>query len=247
MSELGVAIDGGKDSLSMAAKVKTHMKGGEGGKGSSEVVKSPGTLVISTYAPVPDIRFKVTPVMEGRGKLVHIDLSGYSGKRRTGGSALAQVYGQLGNCVPDVDDPSILRKCFPMIQDSIRLREVLSGHDISDGGLITTLLEMAFATNCGLTLNFNVKSNESPIDYLLAEEVGVVVEVSKDSLSSFMDQLTTAGIPATIIGQANLDSDIIDITINGQPFIKVTTKRFQENNINHKLINMFINIDRNQS
>ncbi|XP_015784827.1 phosphoribosylformylglycinamidine synthase [Tetranychus urticae] len=223
MSQLNIAVDGGKDSLSMAAKVKNMASN------KSEVVKSPGTLVISTYAPVPDITFKVTPVMEGRGKLVHIDLSGYKGKRRTGGSALAQVYGQLGNLVPDVDDPSILRKCFPMIQDSIRLKEVLSGHDISDGGLITTLLEMAFATNCGLTLNFTtLLPNESPIDYLLAEEVGIVVEVSKYSISSFMDQLAAAGIPASIIGEINLKSDIIDISFNGQPFIKLNVKEMMD-------------------
>jgi phosphoribosylformylglycinamidine synthase len=107
MQKLGVAVDGGKDSLSMAARV------------GKETVKAPGTLVVSTYAPCPDIRKVVTPDLKSpsatkEGLLIYVDLSG--GKSRLGGTALAQCYKQLGNVVPDLDDPSVLVNAFNTTQ-----------------------------------------------------------------------------------------------------------------------------------
>lgn len=107
MQILGVAVDGGKDSLSMAARVGT------------DTVKAPGTLVVSTYAPCPDIRKVVTPDLKApstgkQGLLVFVDLSG--GKSRLGGTALAQCYKQLGDVVPDLDEPEVLVKAFNSTQ-----------------------------------------------------------------------------------------------------------------------------------
>lgn len=107
MQQLGIAVDGGKDSLSMAARVGT------------DTVKAPGTLVISTYAPCPNITKVVTPDLKApsAGKeslLLFVDLSG--GKSRLGGTSLAQCYKQLGDTVPDLEDPAILVNAFNTTQ-----------------------------------------------------------------------------------------------------------------------------------
>lgn len=96
MADIGIAVDGGKDSLSMAAKV------------GGQPVKAPGALVVSVYAPCPDVRLKVTPDLKlpnGKGSLVYVRMG--SSKCRLGGSALAQVYNQIGNNCPDLDDPKV--------------------------------------------------------------------------------------------------------------------------------------------
>ncbi len=112
MIELGMAVDGGKDSLSMAAKVTNP-------DGSHETVKSPGALVISAYVTCPDITKTVTPDLKapGKSKLLFIDLG--MGKNRLGGSALAQVFGQVGDTSPDVDDPLLLARAFNAVQKLI--------------------------------------------------------------------------------------------------------------------------------
>jgi phosphoribosylformylglycinamidine synthase len=106
MIEFGMAVDGGKDSLSMAAKVTNP-------DGSHETVKSPGTLVISAYATCPDITKTVTPdiKMPGKSRLLFIGLG--AGRNRLGGSALAQVFGQAGDRSPDLDDPQLSTKNVP--------------------------------------------------------------------------------------------------------------------------------------
>ena len=138
MLELGIAIDGGKDSLSMAAKVTDKNK-------QTETVKSPGTLVISAYAACPDITKVITPDVKqpGKSRLLFIDLG--NNKNRLGGTSLAHVYNQIGDESPDVDDTKLLKNSFNAVQELISENLILSGHDRSDGGLITTLLEMAFA------------------------------------------------------------------------------------------------------
>ena len=143
--ELGIAIDGGKDSLSMAAKVPAA-------RGETEIVKGPGSLVISAYATCPDITKIVTPDIKkpGESRLIYIDLG--NGRYRLGGTALSQVYGQVGNETSDVENPGALARAFSAVQKLISNDLLLSGHDRSDGGLITTLLEMAFGGNCGIEI-----------------------------------------------------------------------------------------------
>ncbi|MCD4694404.1 phosphoribosylformylglycinamidine synthase, partial [bacterium] len=137
MVNLGIAIDGGKDSLSMAAKVE------------GKIVKSPGELTVSTYVTVPDINKVITPDIKEAGEscLWFVDLG--NGKNRLGGTAFAQVLKQIGDESPDLDNPDIFKKSFNVIQKLIDSNLILAGHDRSDGGLITALLEMAFAGNCG--------------------------------------------------------------------------------------------------
>jgi phosphoribosylformylglycinamidine synthase len=133
MIELRVACDGGKDSLSMAAAA------------GGETVMAPGNLVVSAYVGCPDVTKVVTPdLVPGKegGVLLHVDLG--RGRRRLGGSALAQAHGQLGDEAPDVAAAD-LGAAWRGVQAAIDARLIRAGHDISDGGIVTALLEMAFA------------------------------------------------------------------------------------------------------
>lgn len=178
MIDLGIAIDGGKDSLSMAAKVK------------GEIIKAPGELTISAYAPVEDINKVITPDLKhpGQSEIWLIDLG--AGKCRLGGSALAQVFNQLGDESPDVDDPQVLKNSFVAVQKMIAEDIILSGHDRSDGGLITALLEMAFAGNCGFDADLLAdqkcgSAHGFAIEYFFNEELGLIVEVDKNKKEEF--------------------------------------------------------------
>ena len=163
MIELGIAVDGGKDSLSMAATI------------SGELVKAPGSLVILGYAPVQDITKKVTPDIKKPGKsvLAVIDLG--RGKNRLGGSALAQAFDQLGNESPDVDDPELLKNAFLAVQKMIDEGLILALHDRSDGGLLTAVAEMCMASRCGFQIVLQNSSNV--LADLFSEELGFVLEI----------------------------------------------------------------------
>lgn len=206
MIKLGIAIDGGKDSLSMAAKVKTP----EG----IEIVKSPGTLVISAYAPCPDINKVITPDIKARGKslIIHIDLS--KGKRRLGGTALAQCFGQLGNDCPDLEDPLLLKKTFSLVQLLIDRKLIFAGHDISDGGLITALLEMAFSGSSGIKIKLNC-SQSGIIEELFSEEPGLLIEVSNSKFKIVKDLLEQSRIPYSKIAET-CQEDIVTIEHEGE-------------------------------
>ena len=168
MVRIRMAVDGGKDSLSMATKVNHP-------DGKNELVKSPMEMVVSAYCTVPDITKVMTPDIKypGKSKIMHIDLA--CGRRRLGGSALAQVYGQIGNDCPDIEDPELLASTFMNLQKLIQDDLILSCHDISDGGLIVSLLEMLFAGNCGFIGEIKCASWRH-LDYLFAEEAGWLIE-----------------------------------------------------------------------
>ncbi len=199
MIEVGMAVDGGKDSLSMATMV------------GNETIKSPRELVISTYAAVPDIDKVITPDIKKIGSpLLYIDLSG--GKTRMGGSALAQVMGQVGDASPDVEDGLLLKNSFQTVQELIAQDLISAGHDRSDGGLITTLLEMAFSGNCGFDVN--LKGESSVFETLFAEELGMVVEIRPDKVSRVEEILTAAGIPFVQLGTSTTTKQI-QVSYNG--------------------------------
>lgn len=172
MKEFGIAIDGGKDSLSMAARI------------DNDIVKAPGTLVVSCYAPVPDINNIVTPdlkapAMGTEGCLIYVDLS--KGKCRLGGTALAQAFSQLGNNCPDVEDSQMIVNAFNATQKLIEQKLILAGHDISDGGLITCLLEMSFSGVCGINVDISHKTG-SQFEILFNEEIGWVLEILPENI-----------------------------------------------------------------
>jgi|Deesub1362A_J573_1020465.scaffolds.fasta_scaffold01267_4 phosphoribosylformylglycinamidine synthase len=200
---LGIAIDGGKDSLSMAAQVRTG--------GATEIVKSPGTLVISAYVSCPDITKVITPDIKrpGESRLMFIDLG--KGRDRLGGTALAHVYNQLGEEPPDVEDLGLLKRTFNAIQSLISDGLILSGHDRSDGGLITTLLEMAFSGNCGLEIEIKgdgqqdtdnrLQTADGVISYLFSEELGLVIEYLPEREKEVTSLLQDMSVPYQIIGR----------------------------------------------
>ncbi|CAA3006804.1 probable phosphoribosylformylglycinamidine synthase, chloroplastic mitochondrial [Olea europaea subsp. europaea] len=215
MIELGIAIDGGKDSLSMAAHA------------SGEVVKAPGNLVISTYVTCPDITKTVTPDLKlgDDGILLHIDLA--KGKRRLGGSALAQVFDQVGDECPDLDDVSYLKRVFNGVQNLIEEELISAGHDISDGGLIVSILEMAFAGNCGVHLNLTSQESYSIFQTLFAEELGVVLEISKMNIDLVMTKLLDFGISAEIIGEVAA-SPMVELKVDGVTHLKEETSLLRD-------------------
>ncbi len=200
MVELGIAVDGGKDSVSMAAIAP-------GPDGAPETVKAPGELAISAYVTCPDITQTVTPDLKrpGDGRLLYVDLGG--GKHRLGGSALAQVYGQIGDESPDVEDAGLLKRAFNAVQELIARGKVSAGHDRSDGGLITTLLEMAFAGNRGIAVDFDGEDADR-IALLFSEELGLVLEVRADDEAEVLEAFRRAEVPCRTLGRTRDDSAV---------------------------------------
>lgn len=220
MVGLGIAVDGGKDSLSMAARVT-------GRNGESETVKSPGTLVVSAYVTCPDVTKVITPDIKrpGESNLMFIDLG--MGKNRLGGSALAQCYGQVGDESPDLEDPELLKGCFNSLQELISEDLILAGHDRSDGGLITTLLEMAFSGNCGIEIAISnqqsaVRSqgfNNEAISVLFSEEPGMVIEYLPEDEGKIISVLQKQNVPYQVMGKSLTAKRIrISLTIKGSQF-----------------------------
>ena len=205
MLQLGIAVDGGKDSLSMATKV------------GDEIVKSPRQVVISAYATVPDITKVVTPDIKnpGKSRLIFVEMSGQ--KSRLGGSVLAQVYGQIGNESPDVDDPETLKSAFNAIQKLISENLILAGHDISDGGLITAFLEMAFAGNCGLSIR--MEGPWTALERLFAEELGAAIECNTGDVPRVVEILDSFNVHSTIVGETIQEKKIV-VTYNAQTVLE---------------------------
>jgi len=199
MIKIGLAIDGGKDSLSMAALAPT-----DDGT-SEETVKGPGTLVVSVYAACPDITKTVTPDLKATNtELLLVDLG--DGKHRLGGSSLAHVYGQVGADVPDVEDPTRVKLAFEVTQDLIRTERILSGHDRSDGGLITTLLEMAFAGDLGIEVD--IPEGVDRFAALFNEELGLVIEVDASMSDQIVAAYTDAGLAVQKLGKTRSDGQV---------------------------------------
>ena len=199
MLEVGIAVDGGKDSLSMAAKV------------GEEVVKAPGTLVVSVYAGCPDISLTVTPDIKhaGRSSLVFVDLSG--GHARLGGSALAQTFKQLGDVTPDCDT-ALLKRAFRATQRLLRERVLLAGHDRSDGGLLTTVLEMCFCGDCGCVMEATTEN--SVMEFLFNEELGLVVEVDDAKVAEVLAAYEAVQVPARVIAKTQ-GANRVKVSVNG--------------------------------
>nr|MCU0384072.1 phosphoribosylformylglycinamidine synthase [Cyclobacteriaceae bacterium] len=173
--QLGINIPTGKDSLSMTQKYP-----------DGKVVLSPGTVIISAVAEVNDIRKTVSPALQPieNSIIIYIDFS--SAPKKLGGSALAQVLGQLGSECPDVANLPYFKNCFETVQQLITNELVLAGHDISSGGLIASLLEMCFPTpNVGL----QVKSDATDlVNFLFSENPGVLLQIANKQALEFLQE-----------------------------------------------------------
>ncbi len=192
---LGIVIPVGKDSMSMHTAWKTD--------DDAKAVTGPLSLIVSAFAPVPDVRLSVTPQLrpDVDGVLLLIDLG--AGRNRLGASALALAWRQVGDAAPDLDDPARLAALFEVIQSCLRDRLLLAYHDRSDGGLFTTLAEMAFAGHCGLDVDITALGTD-PLAALFSEELGAVVQVRTGDLDTVRERLGAAGLGglAHAIGRA---------------------------------------------
>ncbi|WP_142136683.1 phosphoribosylformylglycinamidine synthase [Aquipseudomonas alcaligenes] len=210
---LGITIPVGKDSMSMKTRWQDE--------GQDKSVTSPLSLVISGFAPVQDVRQTLTPQLrldKGETDLILIDLG--RGQNRMGGSILAQTHAQLGQAVPDVDDAEDLKAFFAVIQGLNADGHLLAYHDRSDGGLLTTVLEMAFAGHCGLNLFLDGLADEAAelAAVLFNEELGAVIQVRQDATPEVLAQFSAAGLDdcVAVIGQPVNGSDVA-ISFNGEP------------------------------
>ncbi len=187
---LEINVPTGKDSLSMTQKYPDGSK-----------IISPGTVIVTSGSEVSDIRKVVSPVLadEPKSALYHIDFS--FDELRLGGSAYAQSQGKVGSDVPTCTNPEYFRDAFTAVQECVNRGLLLAGHDISAGGLITTLLEMCFAnTKGGLKINLNNFETSDIVKILFAENPGVVVQVATKHEAEFKKLLDDAGVGHIYIG-----------------------------------------------
>jgi len=196
---LGISIPVGKDSLSMKT-VWDEV-------GERREMIAPLSLNVSAFAPVRDVRKTCTPELQmnqGDTDLILIDLG--NGKHRLGGSALAQVYGTHGDETPDVDDPALLKVFFNAIQQLNRRNLLLAYHDRSDGGLLTTLCEMAFAGRAGITVHLNTLGDDD-LAILFTEELGAVIQIRRTERETVLSYLADCELAhvSHIIGHPRKD------------------------------------------
>ncbi|MBT8062862.1 MAG: phosphoribosylformylglycinamidine synthase, partial [Gammaproteobacteria bacterium] len=192
--ELGIAIPVGKDSMSL--KTRWHRDDDPANEEISMI--APVSLVVSAFAPVADVRHSLTPQLRlnrGPSRLLLLDLG--QGNNRLGGSIYAQLGQSFGNDVPDLDEAEHLKAFFSVIQRLNREGLLLAYHDRSDGGLIASLCEMAFAGRCGLRLDFDMSRENLP-GALFAEELGAVIQVRVDDLKKVRAICRDEGIDALL-------------------------------------------------
>ncbi|MGA2528544.1 MAG: phosphoribosylformylglycinamidine synthase [Acidimicrobiales bacterium] len=197
--KLGLAIPVGKDSLSMRTEWEAD--------GEQMCVVSPVSLVIGAFSPVGDVRRTLTPELDmaGESALILIDLG--LGKNRLGGSSLAQVYNRLGNEAPDIE-PATLSLAFDCVAGLKRAGLIQAYHDRSDGGLLATVCEMAFAARCGLELDLTDLAG-SDLEKLFNEELGIVIQVRAEDVDEAMGLVRGCfGAHVAVIGRPTKDQTI---------------------------------------
>lgn len=242
--QLGISIPVGKDSMSM--KTTWWQENDVGGNQKKEVV-APLSLIISAFARVKDVRQTLTPQLRndlGETALILIDLG--FGKNRMGGSALAQVYNQLGDQAPDLETQPEIEKFklfFGVIQKLKELNQIVAYHDRSDGGLFVTLCEMVFAGHVGVTINLDqlcfdpsasdldgaeIKPEmlrgrflERQLRVLFNEELGAVIQIQNAHQQAVLQAFTEVGLAnhCFVIGKLN-QSDEIQILRNNIAIVR---------------------------
>jgi phosphoribosylformylglycinamidine synthase len=210
---LGISIPVGKDSMSMKTVWNDD--------GNDKAVTSPISLVVTAFANTKEVFRTLTPQLRtdfGETELILIDLG--NGKNRMGGSSLAQVYGQIGDTAPDVDNPAQLKAFFAEIQRLNAENKILAYHDRSDGGLFATLCEMAFAGRSGLDIDLaelSLTNNSADLaSMLFNEELGAVIQVRESDANAIFIALNNAGLSAHKIGVVSNRNEI-NISNNCKP------------------------------
>ena len=198
--QLGITIPVGKDSMSMS----TAWSEGDVDK----CVTSPMSVVITAFAPVTDVRKTVTPQLRtdlGQTDLLLIDLG--NGKNRLGASILAQVYNQLGTDVADVESADQLKGFFNAMQQSLAADQIIAYHDRSDGGLFTTIAEMAFAGHCGVDINIDALGDDA-LAALFNEELGAVIQVRRQDTAAIIERFQQQDVTISPLGWLNSHDSI---------------------------------------
>ncbi len=188
---LGLTIPVGKDSMSMKTKWQQD--------GEDKAVTAPMSLVITAFARVEDVRKTVTPQLrtdKGQSSLLLIDLG--LGENRLGASCLAQVYKQLGQSAPDLASPELLLNFYQAIQQLTHEQKLLAYHDRSDGGLLVTLAEMAFAGKAGWHVDISALGSDD-LAALFSEELGAVIQVADSELAAVQQVLAKHGLAANSV------------------------------------------------
>jgi len=199
---LGLTIPVGKDSMSMRTNWQDN--------GEDKTVTSPMSVVISAFTPVLDVRKTVTPQLQpgSANHMLFVDLG--AGKQRVGASIFAQVYNQIGDTAPDVDNADSLKQFFAATQACLEAELLLAYHDRSDGGLFTTLVEMAFAGHCGIDITIDALGNDNAAA-LFNEELGAVLQVDDANYAQVSQIFADHGFGQQLhnIGTATVDEAIV--------------------------------------
>ena len=196
--KLGLTIPVGKDSMSMKSTWNEN--------GDEKSVTAPLSLIISAFSKIPDARLQVTPLLDTKidSELFLIDLG--LGRNRMGGSCLAQVYNQVGKTSPDLDDPILFTKFFSLINKFNKEKLISAYHDRSDGGVISTLFEMAFASHCGMKI-----IGTNTINELFNEELGCIIQIPIINKSIVLKELEDIGLKkfTRLIAKINNTDEIL--------------------------------------
>lgn len=229
--KLGVSIPVGKDSMSMKMKWNDN--------GETKEVTAPISLVVTAFTVVEDISKTWTPQLQrkskvGKSRLIFVDLA--EGSKALGGSALAQVYNQVGDEAPTVRSVDVLKAFFKALPELRKNNLVLAYHDKSDGGLFTTIVEMAFAGRTGVYVELDSYARSSEFSATVAalfnEELGAVFQVREGDVQKFTDILTSAGVPSNVVLNVGevVDSKNQDIVFanGGERVIESTRAELQK-------------------
>ena len=206
---LNISVPVGKDSLSMKTKWQEDK--------SDYVVKSPLSGVITAMAPVEDVRVAVTPELDTdiQSKILHVKLND---KKRLSGSIFSQVTESQFQETPDIDDMQLLKIMFNTVQRLVAQNKILALHDISDGGLMITLLEMAFTKKVGLDLSLDKLAKDDLNSTFFSEEAGIVIQVAEKFFDEITHELTKVGLIATSVGEISSSKEIVISSSDGELF-----------------------------
>lgn len=223
LKKLEIGIDGGKDSLSMNTKYK------------DKIIKSPNSLVLSSYVLVPDLRLKLTPDFKCKNSaILYLPLSKY---KRIGGSILLKKLNKIDEeyYTPNFENIIEFKKIFEIIQYCIKNRYLNAGHDISDGGLIVSLIEMCISSNLGCSID--IESDDNMYRYLFNEELGLVYEVNMNYYNEILKLLENTNYK--IIGKTNTSNKFV-LNYNKTQVINekklVLLKKWQEKSFELELL-----------
>ena len=206
---LNISVPVGKDSLSMKTKWQEDK--------SDYVVKSPLSGVITAMAPVEDVRVAVTPELDTdiQSKILHVKLND---KKRLAGSIFSQVTESQFQETPDIDDMQLLKIMFNTVQGLVAQNKILALHDISDGGLMITLLEMAFTKKVGLDLSLDKLAKDDLNSTFFSEEAGIVIQVAEKYFDEITHELTKVGLIAASVGEISSSKEIVISSSDGELF-----------------------------